>query len=80
MLLDLVYVEDSRAQMDLNLVATSSEQIIEVQGTAEDAPIARSAFNSMVDLAMQGVQFLCDEQKKALHAAGVDFERLLVKP
>jgi ribonuclease PH len=79
MLLDLVYVEDSRAQMDLNLAATSNEQIIEVQGTAEGAPIARGAFDSMVDLAMQGVQFLCGEQKKALQAAGVDVERLLVK-
>ncbi len=50
--LDLCYVEDSRARVDLNVVATASGKIVEVQGTAEGEPIERAEMSTrMVDLA-----------------------------
>ena len=76
--LDLVYLEDSRAEVDLNLVATRSGKIIEVQGTAEGAPVPRSEVLAMMDLALVGVERLTQLQEKALAASGVDLASLLV--
>jgi ribonuclease PH len=76
--LDLVYVEDSKARVDLNLVATAEGHIIEVQGTAEGAPIARAELDRMVDLGLEGVRSLCEVQARALDAAGVDLSALLL--
>src|SRR5580698_9818948 len=52
--LDLCYVEDSRARVDLNVVATATGKIVEVQGTAEGEPIERRDVDAMVDLALAG--------------------------
>jgi ribonuclease PH len=70
--LDLVYLEDSRAEVDLNVVATSSGRIVEVQGTAEGEPIARPKVDAMMDLALAGIARLCVLQKETLTRAGVD--------
>jgi ribonuclease PH len=78
LLLDLVYVEDSRADVDLNLVATKSGAIIEVQGTAEGAPIPRSHVDKMIELGMSGVGELVKLQEKTLASAGVDLRQLLM--
>ncbi len=51
---DLDYVEDSRAAFDCNVVATESGSLVEVQGTAEDGPIAAATFHHLVDLAVDG--------------------------
>lgn len=75
-LLDLCYVEDRDAQVDLNLVATSQGQIVEVQGTAEGEPMTRSQHDALVERAMQGVKELCQQQDKALAAAKIDVARL----
>jgi len=75
-LLDLPYVEDSRAQVDLNVVANAEGQIIEVQGTAEAAPMTRSELDSMVDLALAGIADLVTQQRTALELAGVDLDWL----
>jgi ribonuclease PH len=76
--LDLVYVEDSKARVDLNLVATAEGHIIEVQGTAEGAPIARTDLDRMVDLGLEGVRSLCELQATTLERAEVDLGALLL--
>jgi ribonuclease PH len=74
--LDLCYVEDSRARVDLNVVATATGKIVEVQGTAEGAPVERSEMDAMVDLALVGIGHLASEQRAALARAGVSLEEL----
>jgi ribonuclease PH len=76
--LDLVYVEDSRAEVDLNMVATRSGQVIEVQGTAEGAPIPRQDVIRMMDMALVGIEKLTHLQEKALAGAGVELKSLLI--
>lgn len=76
-LLDLCYAEDSTAQVDLNVVATSNGDIVEVQGTAEGEPFPRREMDAMVDLALEGIASLGLVQRQALRAAGVELEALL---
>jgi ribonuclease PH len=76
-LLDLPYVEDSKAQVDLNVVGNGDGHIIEVQGTAEGAPMLRSELDGLVDLGIEGVTQLVKLQVEAMHAAGVRLETLL---
>ena len=54
-LLDLPYVEDVAAEVDLNVVMTAVGDLIEVQGTAEKEPFPRSQLNDLLDLAQQGI-------------------------
>lgn len=77
--LDLVYLEDSRVEVDLNMVATRSGRVIEVQGTAEGAPVQRKTIDQMMDLALKGIERLTHVQEKTLHAAGVELGSLLMK-
>ena len=77
--LDLVYLEDSRARVDLNLVATEGGDVVEVQGSAEDAPLPRRQLDAMIDLALRGVTILCDAQRSALAAVGIDLDTLVVR-
>jgi ribonuclease PH len=69
--LDLCYVEDSAARVDLNVVATSTGKIVEVQGTAEGAPVERREVDSMVDLALSGIARLTQLQRDVLTRASV---------
>jgi ribonuclease PH len=64
--LDLPYVEDVRAEVDMNVVATSDGRLVEVQGTAEGAPFDRAAMDRMLDLALQGCEELFAIQRRAL--------------
>jgi ribonuclease PH len=64
--LDLDYAEDSTADTDMNVVMGESGGIIEVQGTAEQAPFSRAELNNMLDLAEAGIQALIAHQKAAL--------------
>ncbi len=66
LLLDLCYTEDSRAQVDMNVVMTEDNEIIEVQGTAEEAPFSRKEMNNLFDLAEKGIQELIYKQKHNL--------------
>lgn len=77
--LDLVYLEDSRADVDLNLVGTRSGNVIEVQGTAEGAPVPKKEILSMIDLAQAGIAQLTHIQEKVLAAAGVELGSLLIQ-
>jgi ribonuclease PH len=54
-LLDLAYEEDSRAEVDMNVVQTGEGKLIEVQGTAEGAPFDRAALLALLDLAAIGI-------------------------
>jgi len=62
-LLDLAYEDDSRAEVDMNVVKTGSGRFIEVQGTAEAMPFAREALDTLLDLADHGIQQLVDKQR-----------------
>jgi len=65
-LLDLDYSEDSRADVDLNVVMDGDGRLLELQGTAEGAPFSRSALNALLDLAEPGLQELMAAQRDAL--------------
>jgi ribonuclease PH len=77
--LDLCYVEDSRARVDLNVVATSTGKIVEVQGTAEGEPVERREMDGMVDLALDGIVRLGQLQRDVLAGAGVDLASLAAR-
>jgi len=64
--LDLPYEEDSRAEVDMNVVATDSGTLIEVQGTAEGATFTRSTMDAMLDMALAGCAELTAKQVAAL--------------
>ena len=65
-LLDLDYMEDSKAEVDLNVVMTDKLDLIEVQGTAEEEPFSREQFNQMMDLAEAGIAQRVAAQLEAL--------------
>jgi ribonuclease PH len=65
-ILDLDYSEDSRAQVDMNLVATESWKLVEIQGTAEGDPFARDELTELIDLGLEGIRSLVQTQRKAL--------------
>ena len=67
--LDLPYVEDSRAEVDMNVVMTGSGNFVEVQGTAEGATFSRSELNAMLDLAESGIARITDLQRDVLAVA-----------
>ena len=67
--LDLPYVEDSRADVDMNVVMTGADGLVEVQGTAEGTPFPRADLNSLLDLAGIGMISLRAAQQAAINAA-----------
>jgi ribonuclease PH len=67
--LDLEYVEDVRADVDMNVVMTSEGRFVEVQGTAEHAAFDRRELDQLLDLATQGVRQLDALQAAALLTA-----------
>ena len=67
--LDLDYGEDSRAQVDMNVVGTKSGGLVEVQGTAEGDPFPRSDLDRLLDLAAAGLDTLFAAQTEALSGA-----------
>ncbi|WP_127783549.1 ribonuclease PH [Rhodococcus sp. X156] len=66
--LDLPYEEDSRAEVDMNVVLTDAETFVEIQGTGEGATFARSTMDAMLDLAVRGCAQLSAIQAEALAA------------
>ena len=68
LLLDLDYVEDSGAEVDLNVVITGAERLVEVQATAERAPFDREALDELLDLGAAGIAKICSAQETALDA------------
>ncbi len=62
-LLDLAYDDDSRADVDMNIVKTGDGRFIEVQGTAEAAPFGRDGLMALLDLADHGIRQLVEIQR-----------------
>jgi ribonuclease PH len=62
-LLDLAYEDDSRADVDMNIVKTGNGRFVEVQGTAEAMPFGQDALLQLLDLADHGIKQLIEQQK-----------------
>jgi ribonuclease PH len=65
-LLDLAYTEDSRAEVDMNVVMSGSGALIEVQATAEKTPFGRTSLDRLLELAAGGIQTLAAQQAAAV--------------
>ncbi len=66
MMLDLAYVEDSKADVDMNVVMTSAGEFIEIQGTAERKTFSREENDKLLKLAQDGISGLIDLQRSLL--------------
>jgi ribonuclease PH len=67
--LDLPYEEDSRADVDMNVIATGSGRFVEIQGTGEEATFSRAELDGLTELALGGIASLTREQQRALASA-----------
>lgn len=63
---DLPYEEDSRAEVDMNVVATDTGTLVEIQGTGEGATFPRSTLDKMLDVALAACEKLFSAQREAL--------------
>ncbi|MFO8102102.1 MAG: ribonuclease PH [Dehalococcoidia bacterium] len=70
-LLDLCYEEDSRAEVDFNIVMNDSGEFIEVQGTAEGKPFSQESMDELLTLARKGIKELFEIQQAAIAQTGV---------
>ena len=68
-ILDLEYLEDSKAMVDANFVLTGTGRIIEIQSTAEDAPFTKGEFARLLALAERGIATLVEHQRAAIARA-----------
>ena len=65
-LLDLDYSEDSSADTDLNIVMNDKDELIEIQGTAEDVPFSKNELNDMLKLGSSAIAELIEKQKACI--------------
>ena len=65
-LLDLEYVEDQAAEVDMNVVATAGGSVVEIQGTGEKRSFRREELDALVDLAFKGITELAEAQRAVL--------------
>ncbi|UCB57069.1 MAG: ribonuclease PH [Candidatus Omnitrophota bacterium] len=65
-LLDLSYAEDSSASVDMNVVMTGRDKLVEIQGTAEKEPFSRKQMRDLLDLASKGIRELIAAEKRIL--------------
>jgi ribonuclease PH len=65
-MLDLCYLEDSNADVDMNVVMTGSKKFVEIQGTAEKSVFSRQELNEFLDYAEKGILELIKEQEKII--------------
>jgi ribonuclease PH len=70
-LLDLKYDEDSRAEVDMNVVCTGDGRFIEVQGTAEREPFSQAQMDELLALATSGIETLIGVQKDIISQAAL---------
>jgi ribonuclease PH len=66
LLLDLAYEEDSRAQVDMNVVMTGGGKFVEVQASAEGRPYTKDELQGLIDLASGGIRHLCKVQQELI--------------
>jgi ribonuclease PH len=77
--LDLEYVEDQAAEVDMNVVATPEGSLIEIQGTGEKRTFARRELDALVDLALAGIAELGEVQRRVLGPTLAEVEGVLAK-
>lgn len=65
--LDLCYEEDSKAEVDMNVVMTDEGKFVEVQGTAEGKPFSQAEMTQLMNLAKKGIRHLFEIQRKYIH-------------
>lgn len=65
-ILDLDYIEDSTAEVDMNLVMTGKGHFVELQGTGEESTFTRAQLNELLDLGEEGIRRLIEKQKEIL--------------
>ena len=70
-LLDLKYDEDSRADVDMNVICTGNGRFIEVQGTAEREPFTREQMDQLLCLATRGIEDLIKMQRETIERASL---------
>jgi ribonuclease PH len=70
-LVDLNYEEDSRAQVDMNVVMTGSGSFVEIQGTGEESPFTRKQLDQLLALSEAAIQQLISKQRQVLHDTGI---------
>lgn len=75
-IVDLDYNEDSTAKLDLNIVATSRREIVEIQGAGEHGVINKDQLNCMVDLGLDSIIELIEIQKETLRKSGINIDKL----
>jgi len=71
MLLDLDYEEDSKADMDMNVVMVGKEKFVEIQGTGEGKSFSKGELDKLLDMAKSGIKQLIDIQKKQLKGLNI---------
>jgi ribonuclease PH len=69
--IDLCYSEDSLAEVDMNVVMTGNGKIVEIQGTAEGMPFSKTALDSLIKLAEEGINRLINMQKKLIDGEAI---------
>lgn len=70
-ILDLCYVEDSNAKVDMNIVMTEEGKFVEIQGTGEENPFSREELNELIDLGEKGIRQMIQIQKDSLKMDGL---------
>jgi ribonuclease PH len=70
-MLDLCYVEDVAASVDMNIVMNAADEFIEVQGTGEEATFTRAQLDGLLEFGRLGIRQLLDAQNRALAEAAV---------
>ncbi len=68
-LLDLKYDEDSKAEVDMNVICTGDGRFIEVQGTAEREPYSKAQIDQLLALATSGIETLINIQRETIARA-----------
>jgi ribonuclease PH len=69
-LLDLNYEEDSKAEVDMNVVMTGTGKFVEIQGTAEGSVFSKEEMDGLIKIAQNGIKILTRIQKKSLDGKG----------
>ncbi len=75
--LDLCYGEDSRAEVDMNVVMLDAKDFIEIQGTGEGSCFSRNELQKMLDLAQKGISELVEKQKQVLNLSDKELEAIV---
>ena len=78
-ILDLEYIEDQDAEIDMNVVATAAGELVEVQGTGEKRSFPRSEMDELLDLALRGIGELAALQNEALAGPRAEVAAVLDK-